>query len=182
MAIATFGSKVFTASHNKVYTFNDFTRSGGLNIEEQDVNGKKPSTYIKGIGLEDISFNVQLIEQKKLSVKGEIDSWFKIKDDKKPYLLIIGGKAVNKNKYLLVNVTVQDSSFSTAGKCIKATLQLQFKEYVRAGKNTSSSSGSSSSKNKSKSSSKSSKKRSNKNASNAVAKGKMNKLEKEIFG
>ncbi|MHC1683679.1 MAG: phage tail protein [Clostridiaceae bacterium] len=163
MAIASFASKTFNASLKKVYTFNSFTRSGSLNIEEQEVEGQKPSSYIKGSSLEDLSLAIPLIAQNTINISTEIDSWMSIKDSKTPYPFILGNKMVGKNKFLLTNVSVSEATLNSKGEYLKATIQLQFKEFVRYGSKKDDAGTSSDSK--------SSKKRSNSNATNAVEQG-----------
>lgn len=174
MPIASFGSKVFTASRNKIYTFDGLTRSGSLNIEEQEVEGQKPSTYIKGSTLEDVSLSVKMFRNLGVNIENEIDSWMDIKDTAKPYILMMGNAPIGKNKFLLTDVSVQDNAINGQGKYIKATIQLQFKEFVRYGKNKDT---------ETSSESKTTKKRTNPNASSSIANGaKLDALELEIFG
>ena len=52
MSLGGFGDKTFEVSMNKIYTFKDYSNEVSLETEDQDVDGSKPSTYIKGMGLE----------------------------------------------------------------------------------------------------------------------------------
>lgn len=203
--IGSFANKVFKVSSNHLYTFDEFTMNSELKIDEQEVDGNKPSTYIKGPGLDKVSLNVSLIKQKNINVRNEIDEWKKIKDSKVPYHLIIGNRNLATYKFLLTNVDVSEIKIGIAGEYLKAKVQLQFSEYVRAGKKeestTTATSSGSSTKNSTKStskkstagttkSSKKSKKRKNKNASKSKSKNKTSKsdnskieaLEKELYG
>lgn len=133
MAIASFASKTFSVSSNRIYTFNSFTRSGSLNVEEQEVEGQKPSTYIKGSSLEEMSFTISLIGQECINIGDELNSWMAIKDAKTPYVFILGNKLVGKNKFLLTNVSLSEAEINGEGEYIKANIQLQFKEFARYG-------------------------------------------------
>ncbi len=132
--IGSFANKVFKVSSNTLYTFDEFERTGDLKIDEQEVEGNKPSTYIKGSGLDKVTLNLLLIKQKNLNVRNEIDEWFKIMNSKVPYHLIIGNKNLSSYKFLLTNVGTSDTKIGPRGEFLKSTLQLQFSEYVRAGK------------------------------------------------
>lgn len=193
--IGSFANKVFKVSSNYLYTFDEFTMNGELKIDDQEVDGSKPSTYIKGSGLDKVSFNLMLIKQKSIDVRTEIKDWFKIKDDKTPHNLIIGNSNLSSYKFLLTNVDVSDVKIGAGGEFLKAKVQLQFSEYVRAGKkdDKSSESPGKSTSNKSKSnagtskSSKSTKKRKNSNASKSTSSSsksnsKLDALEKELYG
>lgn len=185
MAIGSFGSKKFEVSYNKVYTLEDLSMNFKLNVEDQDIEGKKPSTYIKGFGLDDFSFSINIFKQKRVSIENEINDWRKILNAKVPYSLIINGKPICSNKVLLTGVGV-DSIILTSNSMIKAKLKLDFKEFVRWGKKEETSSVGAKT---SSSSSKSTKKRTNKNASAAVSSKSSSKnsnakiaaLEKEIY-
>lgn len=133
MSLASFAGKAFEVSRNRIYTFDSLSGSFGLITEEQDVEGNKPSTYIKGKNLESVSFSVGLRQSKTVNVENEINSWRKICNAATPYMLFIGGKPVINNKFLLVSVNIDDTLYSVRGKLIKAVLNLEFKEYVRRG-------------------------------------------------
>ena len=203
--IGSFANKVFKVSFNHLYTFDELTMNSELKIDEQEVDGNKPSTYIKGPGLDKVSLNVSLIKQKNIDVRNEIDEWKKIKDSKVPYHLIVGNRNLATYKFLLTNVDVSETKIGVSGEYLKAKVQLQFSEYVRAGKKEESTTTSSSSGNSTKNStnstskkstagttksSKKSKKRKNKNASKSKSKNKTSKsdnskieaLEKELYG
>ena len=133
MPIAIFASKTFKTSSRSLYTFDEFTTSSGLQVEKQDVEGKKPSTYIKGSDLDSMSFNIPLSHSLGIDVWGEFVSWKAIMEREKAYTFILGGKPVGQNKWLLKSVQLSNSKIDGNGKILSASLQLQFEEYVRAG-------------------------------------------------
>lgn len=192
--IGSFANKVFKVSSNHLYTFDEFTMSGELKVDEQEVDGSKPSTYIKGSGLDKVSLNILLIKQKNINVRNEIQDWFKIRDSKTPHHLIVGNKNLSTYKFLLTNVDTSDTKIGPNGEFLKSTLKLQFSEYVRAGKkennSTSTSSSSSSSKSNagtsktSKKTKKTSSKSKSQNSSTSSNKSnaKLDALEKELYG
>ena len=65
--IGSFANKVFKVSSNHLYTFDEFTMNGELKVDEQEVDGSKPSSYIKGSGLDKVSLNILLIKQKNIN-------------------------------------------------------------------------------------------------------------------
>ncbi len=192
--IGSFANKVFKVSSNHLYTFDEFTMSGELKVDEQEVDGSKPSTYIKGSGLDKVSLNILLIKQKNIDVRNEIQDWFKIRDSKTPHHLIIGNKNLSTYKFLLTNVDTSDTKIGHNGEFLKSTLKLQFSEYVRAGKkeNNSTSTNSSSSSSKSNAGTSKSSKKTKKNSSKSKSQNsstssnksnaKLEALEKELYG
>jgi hypothetical protein len=149
MAIASFSKKVFSVSGNKIYTFSGLQYSSSYATEDQDVEGKKPSTYKKGPGLNTMDFSVKLDAAFKINPKKEINDWESIKDTGIPYVFILGNKSFGKNKWLLVDVSASDMNIDNVGNILSANLSLKFTEYVRSGAKNSSSSGSANKKTKS---------------------------------
>ncbi len=136
MNVLEFAGKVFSVSPNRIYTFDSLERSGELSIDEQEVDGQKPSTYIKGPTLDKVGFNVVLKNAVNIDIRNEIESWMKIKDAGKPYYIVLGKKIYGNNKYLLTNVNASDQTVMPTGLISKATIRLEFSEYVRQGTKT----------------------------------------------
>ncbi|MBP1926841.1 hypothetical protein J2Z76_002711 [Sedimentibacter acidaminivorans] len=133
MKLCEFGGKIFTVSSNRIYTFDNLERSSELSIEEQELEGNKPSTYIKGPGLDKINFTIHFSSSSKLNIRDEIESWIRLKDNCKPHYIIIGEKIYGGNKYLLTNVSITEQEILYSGDISKANVKLDFVEYVRPG-------------------------------------------------
>jgi hypothetical protein len=131
--IAVFGSKTFQVSSNRIYTISNFEFSGSLETETIEVQGKKPSTHIKGEGLTGMSFSIPLDRAFGVDVLEEIKSWKSICSNAIPETFILGGEPLSVNKWLLKSVGVKNTVIDNAGKIRKALLELTFEEYVRAG-------------------------------------------------
>jgi hypothetical protein len=185
MPIAVFGKKVFSVSNKKIHTFSELAWSGELLTEAQEKVGSKPSTYIKGLNLDSLSFSIQLKSIFGMDVRREIESWEEIKLDAEPAIFVLGTKPLGQNKWLLKSTSVSDTIIDNRGRITAAVIKLDFEEYVRNG--TSGNSKKTAKKSSKKapavavniapsnyinSVNKGDKKRSNLNASNAVAKGK----------
>lgn len=189
MAIAVFGPKTFNVSPSRIYPLDDFKHSSGLNIEEQKVDGVKPSTYIEGESLDEVNFTVPLIRQPKVNIRLEMESWINLKASKIPYLLLVGNRPISKCKFLLINVQLSEVMIDKFGNYQKAKIELQFKEFVRYGKKKEEKTATTKNKKRkttpagTKTTSKQNKKRDNPNATISKADGTvMEALEKEIFG
>ncbi len=139
MSIAVFAGKSFQTSGRKINTFNSFSTGSGLQTEKQDVEGKKPSTYIKGADLGTMSFVVPLKASLGMNVRNEYESWKALAETGKAYPFILGGKAFGANKWLLKSAQLSNVAMGTK-EMIEAMLQLDFEEYVRPGSAKSSSS------------------------------------------
>jgi len=132
LAIATWGSKSFEVSRKKVYTPGEITQSEAISVEEQEIEGKKPATYIKGLGLRKLSFPVKL-DARFVDCETEINWWFTAMNARKPQTFTLGGKPLSSNKFLLLSVDVTEKVINKNGVVLIAEMSLQFSEYSSAG-------------------------------------------------
>ena len=125
MKVATYGSKVFTVSSNKIYTFQGLTRVAGYGVEEQENGTNKPKLKNKASELETLSFNVEL-NSNSVNVRAEIKSWIAMIGES--HYFIIGKDKYGSNKWKLIDVNVTDHEVVLGGDFKKATISLSFKE------------------------------------------------------
>lgn len=129
--IGSFGDKEFTVNTDMVYTPETESWSTEISVDEQEVDGSKPSSYIKQT-LDGVSLSIKL-SWHFVYVEDEIRSWKAICDSHEPHMLFMGDNPVSENKYLLYSSKATDILRSPNGTALKATLALEFKEYVREG-------------------------------------------------
>ena len=132
MTIAAFAGKIFKVSTENIYTFDNLDISAQLITEEIEVQGKKPSTHIKGLGLDGISFQINL-DARFVDIQQEYESWIAIMAQVKPYPFIIGAKPVGTNKWILKSVSMPVKQVNNRGVILKASLNIILEEYVRPG-------------------------------------------------
>jgi len=133
MSIASFGTKVFEVSGDKIYTFQDFQCSASLQTEKQDSVGNKPSTYNKGSDLDTIGFKLKLDISYGINPRNEWEDWKTIMESSVSYPFILGGKPIGNNKYLLVGVKPSNFNVDNKGNILSMELDFSFDEYVREG-------------------------------------------------
>lgn len=134
MPIATFQKKIFQVSGDYKYPLNGLGWSSALNTESQEKLKSKPSTYIKGEDLSPLSLTIPLRTALGMDVRKEIESWEAILSKQSPDYFILGTKPIGRNKWLLKSVGVSETEIDGKGFLRKATLKLDFEEFVRAGK------------------------------------------------
>ena len=125
MITAKFGSKTFEISATKIYTPNGITYDESITTEEVEVEGKKPTLNIKGLGLKNLSFTVML-DARFVTVESEISYWDKILLNKKSENFSIGKNTIGK--FYLIQVSKSNIVLAKDGTYIKCTLTLTFKE------------------------------------------------------
>lgn len=133
MPIATYAGKVFQVDASRMHTFYDMQYSSELQTEKQDAEGKKPSTYNKGPGLDNFTFKIKLDSTLGVSPRIEWESWMAIKDAGIAYPFILGGRPIGKYQWLVVNVEPSNFVIDNFGNVLSLELSLQFDEYVRPG-------------------------------------------------
>ena len=133
MSIAVFKNKTFQVSSKKVYTFDGLTWGGDIQAEAQDKLNSKPSTYIKGNGLKNMSFEILLKTSLNMNVRREIEDWEAIRDSLQSAIFMLGAKPLGTNKWLLKSVNISDTRIDNKGNLIEASLKLDFEEFVRPG-------------------------------------------------
>lgn len=143
MIIGAYGSLIFSVSSEKVNIFDNLSLSASYSTETQEVIDKKPSTYKKGPGLDQISYDITLDQTMGLDVEAEMKKWRDICKSGAAYPMNIGGKNITEYPLMLKNVEVAFKQLGANGMTVKAVLNIKLEEYVREGsaKNSSTSSG-----------------------------------------
>ena len=130
--IASFGSKVFEVSTNKIYTPSDISLSESLSYETQERAGDKPAIYVKALGALSQSLTVKL-DARWVDVQQEYTWWLVKMRTAVPETLYLGTRAWGAGKALLTQVDLSDIVIAGNGGYLSATLSLSFIEYVAAG-------------------------------------------------
>lgn len=154
MPIAVFRNKTFQVSGTRINTFDGLSWGGDIQVEEQEKLNSKPSTYIKGVGLDSMSYEIRLSWDLGMNVRKEIEEWEAIKLSMQPAIFMLGNKPLGANKWLLKSTNISNTKINNKGNLLSAVLKLEFAEFVRPGSVGTSSSSKSSTKVSSKSSSK----------------------------
>ena len=130
--IASFGSKVFEVSTNKIYTPSDISLSESLSYETQERSGDKPAIYVKALGALSQSLTVKL-DARWVDVQQEYTWWLVKMRTAVPETLYLGTRAWGAGKALLTQVDLSDIVIAGNGGYLSATLSLSLIEYVAAG-------------------------------------------------
>jgi len=133
MAVFMFGRMEFAASSKAVAPINEIQYDLALETDQQDVDGQKPSTYIKNVGLATLSFSVVYAKSLGVDPRTEWGWWATMLNDKKPYPLILGGRPLGADMWLVVGVTASEYEYF-GDELVKVVVTVMMDEYVRAGK------------------------------------------------
>lgn len=125
MITAQFGSKKFEVSSSKLYTPDGVTISEELNIEEKEVNKKKPKVNIKGLKLQTVEFDVRL-DARFVDVVTELRFWKDTLLSKNSQIFTLGLYTIGMfylSKYSVKSITINKSGVYTS-----AIISLSFTE------------------------------------------------------
>ncbi|QQE75727.1 phage tail protein [Brevibacillus composti] len=131
--IGTFGEIVFEVSSNKILTFNDFARSGSGRWSTHEINLQKPLPEFHGPGQEEISFSIRLDIQLGVNPEIELEKLRKMRDIGAIAYLIVGGRPVSQNMWLLESFREQHKTHDGQGRLLAAIVDLSLKEYPTQG-------------------------------------------------
>lgn len=125
MITAKFGDKSFEVSPKKIYTPSGVSLSEELELEETEVNGKKPTQKVKSIKPQGLTFDLKL-DSRFVDVDVELRWWKKTLLAKKSQMFYLGCYKIGKfyfTKYDIKNITQNKDGIFTS-----AVLSLSFSE------------------------------------------------------
>lgn len=125
MVTAQFGTKKFEVKKDKIYTPKGTSISESIELEEEEVSKKKPTTKVKGIKLQTLSFEIQ-VDSRFVDVDNEL-RWWKNKLLAKSSEFFYLGK-FKVGKFYLTQYDIKDFELNKNGDYRKATISLSFTE------------------------------------------------------
>lgn len=130
--IASFGSKTFEVSTDKIYTPSDISLSESLSYEEQERAGDKPAIYTKALGALSQTLTVKL-DARWVDVEQEFTWWLVKMRTAVPETLMLGSRAWGAGKALLTKVDLSSLVIAGDGSYRSGVLSLSFIEYAAEG-------------------------------------------------
>ena len=130
--IASFGSKTFEVSTNKIYTPSDISLSESLSYEEQERSGDKPAIYTKALGALSQTLTVKL-DARWVDVQQEFTWWLVKMRTAVPETLMLGSRAWGAGKALLTKVDLSGVVIAGDGSYRTGVLSLCFIECAAKG-------------------------------------------------
>ena len=128
--IAYFGSERFVVSNKQAMPFSNFQRQTAGRYDSFNRIGKKPLTDFTGPGLDTISFTVKLNASLGIEPRSVLDHWAALADAGTVNVLVVGGKVVGSNLWLLKTASQTWATIDGNGRVLSATMDLTFEEYV----------------------------------------------------
>ncbi len=120
----------FIVSSKYIRTFDDYGRSSGGRWSQHDIIGAKPVLEFLGPDVEKISFTMHLRADQGVNPAKEIEKLRKLRDDGKCFPLVIGGKMVTDNLWVLESLDETVAYWGKLGSMLSAKVTVTLKEYA----------------------------------------------------
>lgn len=133
IGLGALGDVVFISSFRtpiKVRTFRDFQRDSSARWGSNDIHLQKPRSQFLGPGLDTITFNMSFDVKLGMNPRVEMEKLLKYNREGKVLLLQIGGKALGKGKWKIMDLGQSWESIDREGNLLKASLSVTLEEYV----------------------------------------------------
>ena len=129
MIVGFLGGTPFLVSRQYVYTFDDYQRGSNGRYASHDILGKKPLLEFLGPDAENISFKIKLRSDHGLSPRVELDKLRKYRDTGKVLTLVLGGRVVGQNRWVIESIGESVNFWSKTGQILSCDVSISLKEY-----------------------------------------------------
>ena len=123
-------SIIFETNDKKILTFNGFTKKVSGNWAKHNIIGKKALSEFASPGLDQVSFTMILDARLGVRPRELIEKIENMVSSGKVEKMVIGGKAVGKNKWKILNISETWDLIYSGGELAKATISLTLEEYL----------------------------------------------------
>ena len=121
---------VFEVSSDKVLTFKNMTQSVKGRWANHSVIGNKPISEFLGAEQRAISLNIFLSANLGVKPRSTIEKIEQAVENGTPNLLVIGGKQVGSNQWVITDMSETWDEIIKDGRLVSANLTLNLAEYV----------------------------------------------------
>lgn len=131
MAIGSWGTElVFNVSDGDVLTFQNFKQTLSGTWATHSRRGKKDQSEFIRPGLRNVTMDIQLLASLGVKPRKMIDTLEAAVTKGWCERLVIGGRALGKNKFKITNVSEAWNYVLNGGELIAATVSVTFEEYL----------------------------------------------------
>ena len=127
--VGSMGKIVFNTSSRRVMTFDNFNHNIGVNVSNHDIIGKKPTPELTGLASDEVTFDILLRKQNNVSPTKKLSELKTMCETGKVFPLIIGGKPVSDNYWMLTKVGTVTNYFGKSGEMISISVSVTLQEY-----------------------------------------------------
>lgn len=120
----------FIVSSHYIRTFDDYGRGSAGRWAQHDIIGDKPVLEFIGLDVEKISFSMQLRADQGINPAKELEKLRKLRDTGQYFPLVIGGKLITDNMWVIESLDESVSFWGKFGSIMSAKVSVTLKEYA----------------------------------------------------
>lgn len=120
----------FMVSKAFVRTFDDYNRNSAGRWAKHELLGQKPVLEFIGPDTEKISFSMHLRTDQGIAPEMELNKLRKLRDKGKTFSLVIGGRPITQNLWVLESIGETVMHWGRAGSIIAIKVDVTLQEYV----------------------------------------------------
>lgn len=128
--VGKYGDIIFETSDKRILAFNDFTQSVTGRWSSHSVIGKKEKAEFNGPGKRKITFKMTLCATLGVRPREMLDKLEEIVESGKVDYMVIGGKAIGKNRFTITSISEKWDTVYSGGELAKASVSVTMEEYV----------------------------------------------------
>lgn len=128
-SIGSWNGSVFKVSSEKIFSLSDISVKRSSRWATHYIIGKVPKMEFQG--MDQIAVECKIILDATFGVKPieQAEKFHKALNNGTAAKLVIAGKAISNNKFVLTDISEEYDIITNAGKVQRLTLSLSFKEY-----------------------------------------------------
>lgn len=115
---------------NKILSFHDMSRSATASFSEHEKNGEKSYLEFGADGLDELTMTIEADARYGVKPLDVQDKLFAKKSAGQAEVLVIGGKQIGSNPYVITAITEDYKTMYVDGRPIKLSFSVSLKEYA----------------------------------------------------
>lgn len=124
----------FVVSKNYVRTFDGYSRSGSSRWAKHEIIAQKPVMEFIGPDTEKISFSMLLRSDMGITPNTELNNLRKMRDKGKAFSLVIGGRKIGNNSWVLESIGETVNFWGKLGGILSVKVDITLAEYTGGNK------------------------------------------------
>ncbi|MGG4447640.1 phage tail protein [Brevibacillus porteri] len=129
--IGSLGDVIFVATAETIRTLDEFVRKSAGRWAKHEVLGRKPLSQWIGPGLDTVSFTMRFDVFYGVNPRNEMNKLLELERSGKSLDLIIGGKAVGMDQWVITSLEQKWERIDSKGNVLAGTASLSLEEYMR---------------------------------------------------
>ena len=127
--VGKYGEIIFETNDKRILAFNNFTQSISGRWSSHAIIGKKEKNEFNGPGKRKVTFKIVLLATLGVRPREMLEKLEDMIETGKVDYLVIGGRAVGKNRFAITNMSEAWDVVYSKGDLAKATVTVTLEEY-----------------------------------------------------